>query len=63
MQSEYRDRGQSNLGMNLGIIFLNKIYKQEKGIGTEKNLEMFIGWVRKLETGELFGAGNGVDDR
>jgi hypothetical protein len=44
MQSWYRDRGRSDLGMmNLGIIFLNKIYKQEEEIGTEKNLEMFIG--------------------
>jgi hypothetical protein len=42
MQSDYRDRERSNLGMNLGIIFLNKICKQEKGIGTEENLEMFI---------------------
>jgi hypothetical protein len=33
MQSEYRDRGQSNLGMMnlLGIIFLNKIYKTREG--------------------------------
>ncbi len=50
MQSEYRDRGRSNIGMNLGIIFLNKIYKQEKGIGTEENLEMFIGPQRTQNT-------------